>query len=69
MLWVLGSAAVVIALIVAIVMGTTSRRGPRYRPGLSWWAEPTWVNGPDSAQAAADEVAPTQGGGGARARW
>ncbi len=22
---------------------------PRYRPGVSWWAAPVWINGPDDS--------------------
>jgi hypothetical protein len=53
--------------------------GPRYRPGLSWWAEPVWFGGPDDpavAQVATDPAAladvvtvPGESGGGASARW
>jgi hypothetical protein len=53
--------------------------GPRYRPGLSWWAEPVWFGGPNIpavAQAATNPTAlaelvtvPFETGGGASARW
>jgi hypothetical protein len=53
--------------------------GPRYRPGLSWWAEPVWFGGPNVAsvaQSATDPeklgefvTVPFETGGGASARW
>ncbi|MGH3497396.1 MAG: aa3-type cytochrome oxidase subunit CtaJ [Nocardioidaceae bacterium] len=58
--------AVAIGLLVSI---PSLVKGPRYRPGLSWWAEPEWFGGPavegahqsalersSSADAAADQV-------------
>ena len=54
---------------------------PRYRPGLSWWANPIWFNGPaGEVSAAAGETAPPASdagtvvptgheGGGTSARW
>jgi hypothetical protein len=55
--------------VVVIVSATSSSHGPRYRPGLGWWAAPVWFNGPDDADAAVRRAAPTTGGGGASARW
>lgn len=57
---------VVIALLVS---ATTSARGPRYRPGLGWWAAPVWFNGPPDADSAVRTATATTGGGGASARW
>jgi hypothetical protein len=61
---------VVIAL---LVMLPSMAKGPRYRPGVGWWASPVWFNGPSdpetTAAAAIAERAPTTGGGGTRARW
>lgn len=42
-------------------------RGPKYRPGLSWWAEPVWLGGTDLDAAARAE--PVREGGGCSARW
>jgi hypothetical protein len=55
--------------VVVIVSATSSSRGPRYRPGLGWWAAPVWFNGPDDADSAVRRAEPTTGGGGASARW
>jgi hypothetical protein len=45
-------------------------RGPRYRPGLGWWAAPVWFNGPDDAERAVrDSAGSNNQGGGASARW
>lgn len=55
--------------IAVLVTVTSSARGPRYRPGLGWWAAPVWFNGPDSAENAVRDATPTVGGGGASARW
>lgn len=35
--------SVVIAL---LVMAPSVAKGPRYRPGLAWWAEPEWFGAP-----------------------
>ena len=35
------------ALITLLVYAPSTARGPRYRPGLSWWAEPEWFDGPE----------------------
>lgn len=71
-------------VIALLVLAPSIARGPRYRPGLSWWAEPVWLGGPagpavgapaGSAPEAADAesiiraVEPTRDGGGASARW
>jgi hypothetical protein len=58
---------VVIALLVS---APSMARGPRYRPGLGWWAAPVWFNGPEDAERAVRDAAPVTGkGGGASARW
>ena len=45
---------VVVPLAICLVIGLlvyapSLARGPRYRPGLSWWAAPVWFNGPGDA--------------------
>jgi hypothetical protein len=61
-------------VIALLVLAPSIVRGPRYRPGLSWWAEPVWLGGP-SGPGAGDvdsiirAVEPTRDGGGASARW
>jgi hypothetical protein len=61
-----GGLFVAIALLSA---APSMARGPRYRPGLGWWAAPVWFNGPDDADTAVHKAVPTSGGGGASARW
>jgi hypothetical protein len=59
-------------LISLLVVAPSIARGPRYRPGLSWWAEPVWFGGPAGSPADAptlSSVEPTRDGGGASARW
>jgi hypothetical protein len=59
---------VAIYALVALAVYTPSwAKTPRYRPGLSWWAEPVWLGGGDPALAA--EAAPINEGGGCSARW
>jgi hypothetical protein len=65
-----GIPVLVILAIVVLVMAPSSARGPRYRPGVGWWAAPVWFNGPDNPERAVREaVASTGHGGGASARW
>src|SRR6266508_4316622 len=69
-------------LIALLVLVPSIVRGPRYRPGLSWWAPPVWFGAPAGAGGAAtaatspadldsllSTVEPTRDGGGAGARW
>ncbi len=30
---------------------------PRYRPGVSWWAAPVWINGPDQSAESSEALA------------
>ena len=55
------------ALVMLLVYIPSWIRGPKYRPGLSWWAEPVWIGGGDPATAATAE--PVAEGGGCSARW
>ncbi|MGC4943418.1 hypothetical protein [Kribbella sp. DT2] len=41
-----GIPALIIAVIALLVFASSIAQGPRYRPGLSWWAPPVWINGP-----------------------
>ncbi|HSF26918.1 MAG TPA: hypothetical protein VLC50_05305 [Actinomycetes bacterium] len=70
--------ALLVSLIVALVYLPSMVRGPRYRPGLQWWASPTTfegspqaaVAGAEGAAEAVEAGASTSGeGGGASARW
>nr|WP_202885690.1 hypothetical protein [Kribbella sandramycini] len=46
-LWVfVGIPVLVIAVVTLLVFASSIASGPRYRPGLSWWAPPVWINGP-----------------------
>lgn len=64
-----GIPAALFVLIALLVSAPSMARGPRYRPGLGWWAAPVWFNGPDDADTAVRTATATTGGGGASARW
>ena len=64
-----GIPAALFVAIVLLVSAPSAARGPRYRPGLGWWAAPVWFNGPDDADPAVRTATATAGGGGASARW
>lgn len=63
--------AALFVIIALLVLAPSMTRGPRYRPGLGWWAAPVWFNGPshDDIDAAVRAAIPTTDGGGASARW
>jgi hypothetical protein len=65
----LGAPALLFLVIALLVMAPSISRGPRYRPGLGWWAAPVWFNGPDDADAVVRHASPTTDGGGTSARW
>jgi len=67
--WFVGIPLVLFVGIALLASAPSMARGPRYRPGLGWWAAPIWFNGPESADTAVRTAAPTVGGGGASARW
>ena len=68
-----GVPLLLIAIITLAVMAPSLARGPRYRPGLSWWAEPEWFGGPQDGLRQLDESPPQRqervAGGGASASW
>lgn len=64
-----GIPAAMFVIIVLLVSAPSMARGPRYRPGLGWWAAPVWFNGPDDADTAVRTATATTAGGGASARW
>jgi F0F1-type ATP synthase membrane subunit c/vacuolar-type H+-ATPase subunit K len=66
-----GIPAALFVLIAVLTLAPSMARGPRYRPGLGWWAAPVWFNGPEDADRAVRTAAahPTTDGGGASARW
>jgi hypothetical protein len=41
-----GIPALVVAVLALLVFASSIAQGPRYRPGLSWWAPPVWIGGP-----------------------
>jgi len=45
-----GIPALVIAVVALLVFASSIADGPRYRPGLSWWAPPVWINGPETTK-------------------
>lgn len=64
-----GIPLLVIGLVYALVYGLTGRRGPRYRPGQPWAGDPEWWGGPAKPDEALENARPTEGAGGARARF
>ena len=54
------------AVIALLVYLPSMRSGPRYRPGVTWFAAPAWFGERASERSGS---APVQGGGGASARW
>ena len=67
--WFVGLPLGLFVLIALLVSAPSMARGPRYRPGLGWWAAPVWFNGPDEPDTAVRQATPTTGAGGASARW
>ena len=65
-----GIPVLLFVVIAVLVSAPSAARGPRYRPGLGWWAAPVWFSGPDDAERAvrASRRRPAEGGG-ASARW
>lgn len=61
--------AALFVVIAVLVSAPSMARGPRYRPGLGWWAAPVWFNGPDDPDTAVRQAVATSAGGGASARW
>ncbi|WP_350277758.1 hypothetical protein [Kribbella sp. HUAS MG21] len=45
-----GIPVLVIAVVTLLVFASSIAHGPRYRPGLSWWAPPVWINGPTASK-------------------
>ena len=55
-------------VVISLLVFTPSWvRGPKYRPGLSWWAEPVWIGG--ASLEVARDAKPAAEGGGCSARW
>jgi hypothetical protein len=64
-----GIPAALFLVITLLVLAPGMARGPRYRPGLGWWAAPVWFNGPADADSAVHGAVPTIEAGGSSARW
>jgi len=45
-----GIPALVVAVLALLVFASSIAQGPRYRPGLSWWAPPVWIGGPTATK-------------------
>ena len=45
-----GIPVLVIAVVALLTFASSIANGPRYRPGLSWWAPPVWINGPTATK-------------------
>lgn len=56
-----------LTVVALLVYAPSWARSPKYRPGLSWWAQPVWIGGGDLDASAS--AAPVQEGGGCSARW
>jgi hypothetical protein len=63
----IGLPVLLYAIVAVFVYGPAQARGPKYRPGLSWWAQPVWISGGDVSAVAAAE--PITESGGSSARW
>lgn len=75
-----GIPAAIFAFIALLVFLPSIMRGPRYRPGRGWDAQPLWFGAPENAQSVLEvtsnsialpegPVRPEMLGGGASARW
>jgi hypothetical protein len=76
----IGIPVLIIAVVALLVNASAIAGGPRYRPGLSWWAPPVWFGGPSDQRAAPVDAAELEAGpsaqpelakttGGASASW
>jgi hypothetical protein len=50
-----GVPLLIITVVTLLVITPSLIRGPRYRPGLSWWAKPEWFAGPERGLHALDD--------------
>lgn len=67
LLWFVVAPLTLLGIIALAVYSGSWIKSPKYRPGLSWWAEPVWIGGADVAAAAS--AAPVTEGRVCRARW
>jgi hypothetical protein len=55
-------------VVISLLVYTPSWvRGPKYRPGLDWWAQPVWIGGADLESVDPGQTAREEGG--CSARW
>ena len=74
-----GIPALAVAIISLLVIAPSLVKGPRYRPGRQWDAEPEWFGGPPELEGGtlsgrqqltgSEATADTKDTGGASARW
>jgi hypothetical protein len=57
------------AVVALLVYAPSWGRSPKYRPGLTWFAEPVWFNPPDAPGNARAQALPAADAGGTSARW
>lgn len=76
LLFFAGIPLLIIAVLTLLVMAPSLARGPRYRPGQDWDAEPEWFGGRELRDADGTTLQITPGvpaaphdTGGASARW
>jgi len=76
LLFFAGIPLLIIAVLTLLVIAPSLARGPRYRPGQEWDAEPAWFGGPEvggsdstPGQITSGPSTPAADTGGASARW
>jgi hypothetical protein len=57
------------AVVALLVYAPSWGRSPKYRPGLTWFAEPVWFNAPTNAGEELRQAVPAADAGGTSARW
>jgi hypothetical protein len=57
------------AVVALLVYAPSWGRSPKYRPGLTWFAEPVWFNPPANAADALGQAVTAADAGGTSARW
>lgn len=67
LVWFVAAPLTLLGIIALAVFAGSWVKSPKYRPGLSWWAEPVWIAGGDAADVVA--AAPVTEGRICRARW
>jgi hypothetical protein len=67
LVWFVLLPATLYVVVTLLVFTPSWVRGPKYRPGLDWWAEPVWIGGGDLDAVQAGRSAREEGG--CSARW